>query len=67
MSRRVWCEGGDRMCKLREKPVGRKPCQTSSCKVWETGDWNVVSYPEGVNVAKHASGKYVTFRVRSGL
>jgi hypothetical protein len=55
------------MCKLREKPVGRKPCQTSSCKVWETGDWNVVSYPEGVNVAKHASGKYVTFRVRSGL
>ena len=47
------------MCKLREKPVGRKPCQTSSCKVWETGNWNVVSYPEAVNVAKHASGKYV--------
>jgi predicted RNA-binding protein YlqC (UPF0109 family) len=27
--------------------------------VWETGNWNVVSYPEAVNVAKHASGKYV--------
>ncbi len=46
MSRRVWCEGGDRLCKLREKPPERRSCQMSLCKVWETGEWNVVGHPK---------------------
>lgn len=43
MTRRVWCHGEDRRCDMRTKPIGRKRCQLSKCKEWETGDWYRVS------------------------